>query len=58
MDVRILREFVAEVLVVCANESKDSNGFQITWGLDDKALQAGAELGMTKEELEKIIENA
>lgn len=58
MDIRILKEFVAEVLVVCANESKDPNGFQITWGLDDKALQAGAELGMTKEELEKIIEHA
>jgi hypothetical protein len=58
MDVRILKEFVAEVLVVCANESKDPNGFQITWGLDDKALQAGAELGMTKEEMDEIQEKA
>lgn len=49
MDIRILKEFVAEVLVVCKN---DDDG--ITWGLEDKALEAGAELGMTKEELEKI----
>lgn len=50
---RILVEFVAEVLTVCKN---DHTG--VTWGLEDKALQAGAELGMTKEELERIIQNA
>lgn len=53
MDIRILKEFVAEVLVVAEN---DYDG--VCWGLTDKALQAGAELGMTAEELEKIIENA
>lgn len=50
---RILREFVAEVLVVCSNDSDD-----ITWGLEDKALEAGLELGMTLEELTEIQENA
>lgn len=53
MDIRILKEFVAEVLVVCAN---DYDG--IAWGLHEKAYQAGAELGMTKEELEKITSEA
>ena len=53
MDVRVLKEFVAEVLVVCRN---DHDG--ITWGLEDLALSAGAELGMTKEELDKIWDEA
>lgn len=50
---RILTEFVAEVLTVCAN---DSDG--VTWGLTEKALEAGAELGMTEEELREILANA
>lgn len=50
MDVRILKEFVAEVLTVCKN---DYDG--ITWGLEDKAFQAGAELGMSKQELEELL---
>ncbi len=58
MDIRILKEFVAEVLVVCKNESKDPNGFQITWGLEDKAYEAGAEIGMSKEQLDEIYEKA
>lgn len=53
MDERILREFVAEALVICAN---DYDG--VTWGLEDKALQAGAELGITKEEMDEIIRKA
>lgn len=53
MDIRILKEFVAEVLTVCANDLEG-----ITWGLEDKAFQAGAELGMTKEEMEKILSEA
>jgi hypothetical protein len=57
MDIRILREFVAEVLTVCANDTSDG-GWHITWGLEEKALQAGAELGMTKQELERILEEA
>jgi len=47
MDERILKEFVLEVLAVCR---ADYEG--VTWGLEDKALEAGAELGMTEEELE------
>lgn len=46
METRILKEFVLEVLVVCR---ADVDG--VTWGLEDKALEAGAELGMTEEEL-------
>lgn len=53
MDIRILKEFVAEVLTVCANDTGDG-GWHITWGLEDKALQAGAELGMSLEEMHKI----
>lgn len=48
MDIRILKEFVAEVLVACKYDY-DGN----TYGLEDKALQAGAELGMTMEEMKK-----
>lgn len=55
---KILKEFVAEVLVVCANDLKEWNGHHITWGLEDKALQAGIELGMTEEELNEIQEKA
>lgn len=44
--IRILKEFVQEVLAVCR---ADFDG--ITWGLEDKALEAGQELGMTQEEL-------
>jgi hypothetical protein len=51
---RILREFVAEVLTVCANDDGDNGGY-ITWGLEDKALEAGAELGMTMEEMKKLL---
>jgi hypothetical protein len=46
MDVRVLKEFVLEVLSVCRS---DYDG--VTWGLEEKALEAGAELGMSKEEL-------
>lgn len=53
MDIRVLKEFVAEVLTYCKN---DQDG--LAYGLEDKAFQAGAELGMSKEELEKIYENA
>lgn len=47
---RILREFVAEVLTVC---KYDYDG--VTYGLEDKAFQAGAELGMTRDELEGLL---
>lgn len=50
MDERILKEFVAEVLVACKYDY-DGN----TYGLEDKALQAGAELGMTMEEMKKLL---
>lgn len=50
MDERVLREFVAEVLVACKYDY-DGN----TYGLEDKALQAGAELGMTMEEMKKLL---
>lgn len=53
MDIRILKEFVAEVLTVCES---DCDG--VTWGLAEKALQAGAELGMSKEELQRIMDEA
>lgn len=53
MDVRVLEEFVAEVLVVCKNDYEG-----VTWGLEEKALQAGAELGMTPEELQEIQDRA
>lgn len=53
MDLRILKEFVAEVLVVCRNDFEG-----VTWGLEDLALVAGAELGMTIEELRKIQDEA
>lgn len=46
MELRVLKEFVLEVLAVCR---ADEDG--ITWGLEDKALEAGQELGMTEEEL-------
>lgn len=50
---RILLEFVAEVLTVCKN---DDTG--VTWGIQDKALEAGVELGMTEEELQEMLANA
>ena len=53
MDIRILKEFVAEVLVACKNDDTGA-----TFDLLEPALMAGAELGMTKEELEKIIDEA
>jgi hypothetical protein len=52
MDTKLLKEFVAEVLVVCKN---DHDG--LTYGLEEKALEAGLELGMTTEELKEIIIN-
>jgi hypothetical protein len=53
MDIRVLKEFVAEVLVICKN---DDTGVSID--LLEPALTAGLELGMTREELEKIIDEA
>lgn len=53
MDLRILKEFVAEVLTVCKN---DDTG--ITWDLYELALTVGAEIEMTKEELDKIYSEA
>lgn len=50
MDIRILKEFVAEVLTVCKHDY-DS----VTCGLEEVAFQAGAELGMTMEEMKKLL---
>jgi hypothetical protein len=50
MDKRILEEFVREVLAVCKYDY-DS----VTYGLEDKAFEAGMELGMPKEELEQLL---
>ena len=50
MDKRVLEEFVREVLTVC----KYDYDF-VTSGLEDKAFEAGAELGMPKEELERLL---
>ena len=59
MDTRILKEFVAEVLVLCKNDHNgDFESGDLTFGLYDKTLQAGEVLGMTKEEMEEIFINA
>lgn len=50
LDIRILKEFVAEVLTVCKYDYDC-----VTAGLEDKAFQAGAELGIPKEELERLL---
>lgn len=60
--VRLLKEFVAEVLTVCRNDDGgDSYGDRegsFAFDLYDKTLQAGEVLGMTKEEMEEIFINA
>lgn len=53
MDVRILKELVASVLTVARNDDTGN-----TWDLYELALTAGAELGMTKQELDKIYDEA
>ena len=53
MDIRILKELVAEVLVIVKNDDSGR-----TWDLYDVAMAAGAELEMSKEELDKIYDNA
>lgn len=49
MDIRILKEFVAEVLTVCR---WDDTG--VTLDLVEPALVAAQELGMTPEEIRKL----
>lgn len=53
MDLRILKEFVATVLTVVKNDEEGN-----CWDLWEMAYTAGAELGMTKEELDKIYNEA
>lgn len=50
MDVRILKEFVAEVLTTCKYDYD-----MVTSGLEDKAFQAGAELGMSLKEMRIML---
>ena len=50
-DLAFLQEFVREVLTVCANDDAD-----VTYGLEDLALGAGQILGLSKLEMDALLD--
>lgn len=53
MELRIIRQLIEEVLVVCKN---DDTG--VTFDLLEPAVRAGQEIGMTEADMEKILNEA
>lgn len=49
-DLAFLQEFVREVLTVCRYDSED-----VTYGLEDLALSAGQIVGLSKLEMESLL---
>lgn len=53
MELRIIRQLIEEVLVVCKN---DDTG--VTFDLLEPAIRAAQEIGMTQADVEKMLDEA